>query len=385
MVAVSDLSGSGGAERQFSDLYEHLSRTDPSRVSLITARASLGKLQAAGRLRNLAGVVPLELGDRPAQTRAGIAWMTLKLLWTTIGRGYDVVHVCLPTPTYVPYAALLTALPRWCRPRISLTVVDCTLAHNLRAGAAADPYEQQVVDAHRMYSQWTRLDGVFTWYRAFAETVGALRFFSPRTRVIAARYCFTDPDRFRPATTKSNIIIFAGRFSSQTRPLLFVDAIASFRERYPERAAGWRIHMFGGGPLEGEVRARIAEHGLDGVIVLDRKPDLSAEFAGSRLFISTQAFENFTSLALLEAMAAGNGVIAADVGQTREFVRHGENGYVVPEESAAAFADAIAQYVADPAAQARMSEASRVMATRVHTIDHFAGDINAFWREVAAD
>ena len=37
LVTVGDLSGSGGTERHFASLFEHLRRQTPGRVSLITA------------------------------------------------------------------------------------------------------------------------------------------------------------------------------------------------------------------------------------------------------------------------------------------------------------------------------------------------------------
>ena len=104
----------------------------------------------------------------------------------------------------------------------------------------------------------------------------------------------------------------------------------------------------------------------------------------SRLFVCTQALENFTSLAMLEAMAAGNAIVAEDVGQTREFVRDGENGLLVAPGTAEAFADAIAEYLRHPEWHAPMAAASRRLTTEVHTIEHFADDLQTFWRDVLA-
>lgn len=384
MVAVGDLSGSGGAERQFSALYEHLAAQVPGRFAFITAAASLRRLREAGRLRSHEGVTALPLGKSPAQGRLGIAWMTIALLWVTLKNRFDVVHICLPTPSYVPYAALLTALPRALRPRLVFTVIDCTLAPNLTSQSPADVYEQQVLDAHRLYFKWARLDGAYSWYRAFVDAAKSLRLFRGHVPVTPARYCFTDPRRFQPAATKDNVAIYAGRLSTQKRPLLFVDAIASLRRRYPGLADGWRFEMYGGGVLEPDVRARIAEQQLGELMTLARSHDLSPVFAKTRLFVSTQAFENFTSLAMLEAMAAGNAVIAEDVGQTREFVRHGENGFLVSEASPDAFADAMADYIRRPESHDRMASASRALTTDVHTIDHFSEDITAFWNRVVS-
>jgi len=309
----------------------------------------------------------------------------LALAWATLGRGFDVVHICLPTPSYVPYAALVTRLPPAWRPRVTLTVLDCTLAHHLTEGGAVDLYEQQVLRAHQMYFRWTRLDGIYTWYRAFVDAARSLHLVSNRALLVAARYCFTDPGRFAPAPAKSRTVVYAGRLSAQKRPLLFVDAVASLLRRHADIARGWSFEMYGGGVLESEVRARIAALNLERAIRLTSAPDLAPVFARTQLFVSTQAYENFTSLAMLEAMAAGNAVIAEDVGQTGEFVRAGQNGHVVSPATAAAFADAIAEYLRHPELHDAMAAESRRLATEVHTIEHFADDITAFWRDVVED
>jgi glycosyltransferase involved in cell wall biosynthesis len=383
LITVGDLGGSGGTERHFSDLFEFLRRRDPGAADLVTSATAVRRLREAGRLANADGIIALPLGGQPARTKAGILWMTLVLLWTTIRRRWDVVHLCQPTPAYLPYAAALTWLPRFLRPRVTMTVVDCTLAHNMMTSAPpADLYERQVVEAHRMYARWTRLDGIYSWYRAFVAAATRQEAFDTAI-VRAAAYCFTDVGRFAPGA-KEPLVVFAGRFSAQKRPLLFVDAIDSLCRRYPDTAAPWRFAMYGGGLLEAEVRERIAAHGLSGRIELTRTPDMAPVFARSKVFVSTQAYDNFTSLAMLEAMAAGNAIVAEDTGQTAEFVKTGANGYLVPAPATAdAFADAIVEYIAHPEAHERMAAASRALATDVHTIEHFADDITLFWSEVA--
>lgn len=382
MVAVSSLEGSGGAERLFSVLHEYLTaRGKGADVTLVTARASLIRLQAAGHLSPPAGVLALALGSTPGKGKLGVAWMTLALLWATLVRRFDLVHVCLPSPIYVPFLAVLSVLPQAIRPRLALTVIDCTLAGSFENPPPPETYEREVLDAHRMYFRWTTLDGVYSWYRAFVEA-------APRAGlagsaiVHAARFCFTEPARFRPAATKERLIVFAGRLSHQKRPLLFVDAVASLREREPDLVAGYRFELYGKGLLDEEVRDRIAVHRLGGVLTQKHGADMAPVFARSQVFVSTQAIENFTSLSMLEAMAAGNAIIAEDLGQTREFVRPGENGLLVEDESPDAFADAIAQYLRNPQWHAPMAAASRAIATDIHTIEHFAGDIEAFWSAV---
>jgi glycosyltransferase involved in cell wall biosynthesis len=381
LATVHDLSGSGGTERQFSDLFEYWRHRSPGRITLVTARVAVRRLRETGRLGSDAGIVSLPLGARPAVTKWSLAWMTMALLAATLRHRWDVVHICQPTPSYLPYAAIITRLPKLLRPRVTMTVVDCTLAHNLLTGQPADLYERQVIDAHRWYDRWARLDGIYSWYQAFADAASRLRMFS-RTRIEAAKYCFTDVDRFHPGA-KQAIVVYAGRLSVQKRPLLFVDAVASLLQRHATVAAGWRFAMYGAGPLEPETRARIEHHGLGDRITLSKTPDLSAVFAESKLFVSTQQHENFTSLAMLEAMAAGNAIVAENAGQSSEFVKHGENGYAIgPPATADAFADAIAGYLTHPDRHDRMADSSRQLATRVHNIEHFASHLAEFWNDV---
>ena len=382
MVAVSDLSASGGAERQFTDLFEYFRRAHGGCVSLFTARAALARLRQSGRVADDAHVVALPLGSAPARGWSNVAWMTALLLLKTLGRGFDIVHLCLPTPSYVAYAALMTRLPRSLRPRVVLNVIDCTLAHNLVSNAPADLYEQQVVDAHRMYFRWTNLDGIYSWYQAFAEVSRRQHLVDAATIVRPARFCFTDPRRFRPDARKENVAVFAGRLSEQKRPWLFVEAVSVLRRRCPDLVEPWRFAMYGDGPLRTRITRLIDEHGVGDILTLTHTPDMAPVFARTKLFVSTQALENFTSLAMLEAMSAGNAVIAEEVGQTSEFVGNGDNGFLVSPADSETLAAAIGEYLRHPDWHDRMAAASRYRATNVHTIEHFAEDITTFWREV---
>jgi glycosyltransferase involved in cell wall biosynthesis len=384
MTVVSDLGGSGGAERLFAALHEFLRHTRRIDVTLVTASSSLPRLQAAGRLADADGVVALPLGAHPGRGRLGVIRMTLQLLAATLGRRFDLVHICLPSPVYAPYAAVVCRLPDALRPKVALTVIDCTVAPSLAAPPPPGTYERQVLDAHRLYAKWVQLDGMFSWYRAFVEAASRHLHVAGTGLVRAARFCFSEPGRFSPAPVKDRVMIFAGRLSEQTRPLLFVDAVAALRAREPALIDGWRFELDGRGVLQTQVEARIAAHGLGAIVRVTHAIDLAPILARSQVFVSTQAIENFTSLAMLEAMAAGNAVIAEDVGQTSEFVRHGINGFLVAPATADTLADAMADYLRHPERHAAMAAASRSLVTDVHTIDHFADDILSFWHDVIA-
>ena len=382
MPVVSDLGGSGGAERLFSHLHEFLTTRHDADVTLVTSAAALRLLQAAGRLTTPTRVLALDLGARPGRGRAGVVRMTARLLAATFRERFDVVHLCLPSPIYAPFAAVLTRLSGVRRTKVTLTVIDCTLASSLEAPPPVGTYERQVLDAHAMYARWARIDGTYSWYRAYVDAVARGANHTTGGLVRAARFCFTEPDRFKPAPVKDRVVVFAGRLSEQKRPLLFVDAVAALRRRHPGLIEGWRFEIYGRGVLQEQVDARIADHELTDIVRCTHAIDLAPIFSRSRLFVSTQAFENFTSLAMLEAMSSGNAIVAEDIGQTREFVRHGENGYLVEAATPDGFAAAMAEYIGHPERHDAMAGASRAIVTDVHTIEHFAEDILTFWRDV---
>ena len=383
-VVVGDLRGSGGAERLYSSLHEHLLAHDHGVSTVfVTSRGGLERFQRAGTLRIPAGVQTLALDGSPGFSRFVALAMTAQLLWQTLKGRFDIVHLTTESSVYVPYAALLRWLPFRLRPSLTVNLVDCTLLASLDDAPPVGTYERQVLDAYLRYARWASLDGIYLWYRALSERIRERTHGGRRSLVQAARYCFTDPDRFKPAA-KERRIIFAGRLSEQKRPLLFVDAVAALRSREPDLVHGWQFEMYGRGVLADAVARRIAEWSLQDVVTLTYAIDMAPVFGASRLFVSTQSLENFTSLAMLEAMAAGNAVIAEDVGQTREFVTDGQNGLLVRPATPDTFAEAIATYLRHPEHFEAMAAASRRLATDVHTIENFSNDIARFWRDVSA-
>jgi glycosyltransferase involved in cell wall biosynthesis len=77
--------------------------------------------------------------------------------------------------------------------------------------------------------------------------------------------------------------------------------------------------------------------------------------------------------AVLEAMASGLAVIANDSGGTRELVRHGETGWLLPEAcTAAELASALAEAAADAGSARRLGESARAHVARHHDLEFMA-------------
>jgi glycosyltransferase involved in cell wall biosynthesis len=77
---------------------------------------------------------------------------------------------------------------------------------------------------------------------------------------------------------------------------------------------------------------------------------------GADIFVLSSIDEGLPNV-VLEAMAVGTAVVAADAGGTKEIITDGQNGYVVPVRSAVALADKIELLLADVSLQNRIAKA----------------------------
>ncbi|MFJ1764774.1 glycosyltransferase family 4 protein [Amycolatopsis sp. NPDC088138] len=115
------------------------------------------------------------------------------------------------------------------------------------------------------------------------------------------------------------------------------------------------------------VADRVAFHGF----VSDA--ELVRRYAAADVFCMPGTAE-LQSLATMEAMAAGLPVIAADALALPHLVHHGENGYLFEPGAITTISRWLADLAADPAARARMGEASRAIVAG-HDLD---GALDAF-------
>ena len=87
-------------------------------------------------------------------------------------------------------------------------------------------------------------------------------------------------------------------------------------------------------------------------------------------YVSATLHEGF-GLAYLEAMSAGLPAVTFDHGGHVDFLRHGENGYLVPTGDERALGEALGRLAGDPAAARRLGEAARSTA-EAYTVERCA-------------
>jgi glycosyltransferase involved in cell wall biosynthesis len=159
---------------------------------------------------------------------------------------------------------------------------------------------------------------------------------------------------------------------------MFVESLNILKQRSAE-IKNWKFFMYGKGHQEEEVLSKIKEYGLSEILTVSHHHDLTKVFEESKCFVSTQDFENFPSLAMNEAMSAGNAIIARNVGQTELFVKHMKNGLLAEPDNEIGLANAIEFYIKHPELHESMAKESIRLTEEVHTFSNFKTQIETFW------
>ncbi len=80
-------------------------------------------------------------------------------------------------------------------------------------------------------------------------------------------------------------------------------------------------------------------------------------------------------LVLLDALALGKAVVASDVNGTRDYVRNGETGILVPPHDVEALRAALDELMRDPQRRQKMGAAARADVQERFTVEHFLAPI----------
>jgi glycosyltransferase involved in cell wall biosynthesis len=175
-----------------------------------------------------------------------------------------------------------------------------------------------------------------------------------------------DHDRFRPdrrdrawrrevGIGDGEVVIgFLGRLVKEKGLDIFADVVTELRRR----GVPHRVLVVGEGPARGWFAGQVPEAVFAGFQSGD---DLGRAVASMDVFFNPSVTETFGNVTL-EAMAAGVPVVAARATGAVDLIDEGATGFLVPPTDVAAYADAIARIVAEPALRARMGQAGTAKA-----------------------
>ncbi|MCX6567247.1 MAG: glycosyltransferase family 4 protein [Candidatus Aminicenantes bacterium] len=125
------------------------------------------------------------------------------------------------------------------------------------------------------------------------------------------------------------------------------------------RNSGALFVVVGSGPLEKRLRAKIDRLGLaDHFILAGERPDAIDLLSAFDIFVLPSLWEGLP-LVLIEAAGLGKPIIATDIDGSREIIRDGETGLLVPPADPAALAGAVRRLLEDAALARRLGEKAR--------------------------
>jgi len=140
---------------------------------------------------------------------------------------------------------------------------------------------------------------------------------------------------------------------------------AVIKDLEDRKALGARLVVAGDGECAEEARTLAQSIAPDRIEFVGYQSGEELRNLVSESTLSIQAPEWYENgpLSLLESLAAGVPVVAADIGGLPEMIRPGETGELFPSGDSHALAKAVANLLADPDRLREMSTAARLDAT----------------------
>jgi glycosyltransferase involved in cell wall biosynthesis len=152
-------------------------------------------------------------------------------------------------------------------------------------------------------------------------------------------------------------LIFAGRLSIQKNPLFLLESLSQVKH------LPWRLDVLGDGPLRVAAQNLAMELGLASKVFFHgwvTSAQVQAAMEKSDVLVLPSLSEGLPVVGM-QALAAGLAILGSDVGGISDVVQPGQNGFLVPVNNMAAFAQRLTLML-DPEVLAGMKQASRQLA-----------------------
>lgn len=177
-----------------------------------------------------------------------------------------------------------------------------------------------------------------------------------------------DAERFRPGPSDPGVRVRFGLgegpvlgFVGGLRPWHGVEALPRLLERLVPRYPALRLFVVGDGPLREELSDELERRGMlqnvvfTGFLPHEEIPALIRTLdIGLAPYSQPEHLWYASPLKVFEYMACGVPVVAANLGQTVEIVRHGENGLLYDHEDLEELAAACERLLDDPGLRSRL-------------------------------
>ena len=174
---------------------------------------------------------------------------------------------------------------------------------------------------------------------------------------------------------------WVARMSAVKQPEDVLLTIRGLRDRGVDAA----LILIGDGPERAglEKRARSLDL-VEGVHFVGFQNDVGPWFHAFDVLLLTSRSEG-TPVSAIETLASGRPVVATDVGGTRDVVRDGVSGFLVPFGDVNAGAERLERLARDPALRARMGTAGQAVALSSYGVPRLVADVDRLYRALLAD
>jgi glycosyltransferase involved in cell wall biosynthesis len=165
-------------------------------------------------------------------------------------------------------------------------------------------------------------------------------------------------------------VVHVSRLAPEKNYPLLAEACAALRAAHPRA----KFILVSDGPLRKKLQR--AHPWIHFTGFLDAEA-LAAHYASADLFLYPSLTETFGNV-VLEAMASGLPVVAFNYAAAARFIRHGENGWLVPCANRVAFLDAARTMAADAPLRHRLGPAARTTTEMIpwdHIVAGFERDL----------
>ncbi|OLC50436.1 MAG: hypothetical protein AUH43_05010 [Acidobacteria bacterium 13_1_40CM_65_14] len=170
-----------------------------------------------------------------------------------------------------------------------------------------------------------------------------------------------------------------GRLEPVKRFDVLLEAVA----RLQQKSRVIKLFIVGDGSLRDMLIAKATGLAIEGCQFLGHRTDVTRLHHAFDVFVQSSDSEG-TPNAVLEAMALETPVVATDAGGTRDIVRHGIHGLIVPCGDAAALAHAVEQTLTDRHATMARVAAARARIERELSFEHRTRTLEAVYEELVA-
>lgn len=167
------------------------------------------------------------------------------------------------------------------------------------------------------------------------------------------------------------IVVYVGRLAPEKNVAQLLEIWPRLHARVPQAM----LVIVGGGPLEADLRQQAAESVLFAGLRHDVQPYLSA----ADVFVLPSRAEGL-SVALLEAMSSGLGVVATAVGGTPEVITDGETGRLVRPGDGPALEQALLEVLQDATLRDRLGQNARRLMQAGYDINQISQRLSTLYR-----